>query len=63
MMADSASKGVALRADDIVAALARPHGFVPAARASQERTHFHGPTRHTFRNRPRAEHALLLRRA
>ena len=63
MMADSASKGVALRADDIVAALARPHGFVPAARASQERTHFHGPTRHAFRDRPRAEHALLLRRA
>ncbi len=62
LMADSASAGVALRAEEIVAALARPNGFVPAAKASQERTHFHGPTRHAFRDRPRAEHALLLRR-
>jgi hypothetical protein len=63
LMADSASNGVALRADEIVAALARPHGFVPAARASQERAHFHGPSRSAFRDRGRAEHALLLRRA
>jgi hypothetical protein len=63
LMADSAIAGVALRADEIVASLARPQGFIPAARASQERPHFHGPTMRAFRDRPRAEHALLLRRA
>jgi DNA modification methylase len=63
LMADSVAGGVPLRADEIVASLARAHGFIPAARASQERPHFHGPTRNSFRDRPRAEHALLLRRA
>lgn len=63
LMADSAVGNVALRADAIVASLARGCGFIPAARASQARTHFHGPTRHAFRDQPRAEHALLLRRA
>jgi hypothetical protein len=63
LMADSASGGVALRADEIVLSLARTHGFIPSARASQARPHFHGPTRHAFRDRPRAEHALLLRRS
>ncbi len=63
LMADSAVGGAALRADEIVASLARPSGFIPAARASQARAHFHGPTRHAFRDRPREEHALLLRRA
>jgi 16S rRNA G966 N2-methylase RsmD len=62
LMADSAARDTALRADEIVAALARPSGFVPAARASQEREHFHGPTRRAFRDGPRYEHALLLRR-
>ncbi|HEY2517289.1 MAG TPA: hypothetical protein VGI39_40730, partial [Polyangiaceae bacterium] len=63
LMADSAVGHTPLRADDIVAELARDHGFVPAARASQARPHFHGPTRHAFTDRPRAEHALLLRRS
>jgi hypothetical protein len=63
VMADSASGGTPLYADQIVADLARPHGFVPAARASQARAHFHGPSRHAFRDRPRSEHALLLRRS
>jgi hypothetical protein len=36
---------------------------VPAARASQLRPHFHGPTAKAFRDRPRAEHAILLRKA
>jgi hypothetical protein len=63
VMADSAVGSAPLRADEIVAELARPNGFVPAARASQERTHFHGPSRHAFRDRARREHALLLRRA
>lgn len=62
VMADSAVRGEALRADDLVADVAEGTGFVAAARASQERPHFHGPTQSAFRERARAEHALLLRR-
>jgi hypothetical protein len=62
VMADSAVGGVALRADEVAAEVGRACGFVPAARASQPRPHFHGPTAKAFRDRPRAEHALLLRR-
>jgi len=62
LMADSAVGNVALRADEIVASTARECGFFPAARASQFRPHFHGPTMAAFRTRPRAEHAILLRR-
>ncbi len=63
VMADSAVGDVALRADEIVAEAGRACGLVPAARASQSRPHFHGPTAKAFRPRPRAEHALLLRTA
>ena len=63
LMADSAIGRDALRADAIVAAVARTTGFVPAALASQPRPHFHGATQPAFRDEPRAEHALLLRRA
>jgi len=63
VMADSAVGGVALRADEIAADVGRACGFVPAARASQPRPHFHGPTANAFRDRPRAEHAILLRKA
>ena len=63
IMADSAVGSTPLRADAIVAGLARECGFVPAARASQARPHFHAPTARAFHDRPRAEHALLLRRA
>jgi hypothetical protein len=53
----------ALRADVIVADTADHVGsFVPVARASQARPHFHGPSSSAFRDAPRAEHALLLRR-
>ena len=62
VMGDSAVGDVALRADDIVARTALDHGFFPAARASQPRPHYHGPTLAAFHNRPRAEHAILLRR-
>jgi len=62
LMADSAVGDVALRADEIVASTARDCGFFPAARASQIRPHFHGPTMAAFRARPRAEHAILLRK-
>ena len=63
LLADSAVGGAALRADAMVAEVARTGGFVPAARASQARPHFHAPTAAAFRDRPRFEHALLLRRA
>ena len=62
MMADSAVGDVVLRADEIVAQVGRACGFIPGARASQERPHFHGPTMAAFSDRPRAEHAILLRR-
>jgi DNA modification methylase len=62
VMADSAVGGIALRADAIIADVARATGFFPAARASQPRPHFHSPTRDAFRDQPRFEHALLLRR-
>jgi SAM-dependent methyltransferase len=62
VMADSAVGEVALRADEIVAEAARACGLVPAARASQPRPHFHGPSVRAFRDRPRTEHALLLRK-
>ncbi len=63
LMADSAVAEVALRADEIVAEAARACGLRPAARASQPRPHFHGPSARAFRDRPRFEHALLLRKA
>ncbi|MCL2722967.1 MAG: site-specific DNA-methyltransferase [Polyangiaceae bacterium] len=54
----------ALYANDVVADVANHlQSLVPVARASQTRPHFHGPTASAFRDRPRAEHALLLRRA
>lgn len=62
MMADSAVGDVALRADEIVAETARACGLIPVACASQPRPHFHGPGQAAFRSRPRAEHAILLRR-
>lgn len=62
VLADSAVGRVAVRADEVVLAAARDCGFAPAARASQPRPHFHAPTAAAFRDRPRYEHALLLRR-
>jgi hypothetical protein len=63
VMADSAVGSVALRADEIVARTARDCGFEPVARASQQRTHFHTPSRKAFGTGSRAEHAILLRRS
>ncbi len=67
LIADSAVGGrgeppQALRADEAVAEAAVGTGFAPIAAASQERPHFHGPSARAFADRPRAEHALLLRR-
>ena len=63
VMADSAVGEVAIRAEEVVAEAGRACGLQPAARASQDRPHFHGPTAKTFRDRPRREHALLLRKS
>jgi hypothetical protein len=63
MMADSAVGDVAIRSDEVVSEVARACGLLPTARASQPRPHFHGPTAKAFRQRPRFEHALLLRKA
>lgn len=67
LIADSAAgrgRAEPIRADDVVARVAARGGeLVPVARASQARPHFHGPTADAFRDRPRLEHALLLRRA
>jgi len=63
LVADSAVDGVAIRAPASVAAVATGAGFVVVARASQARPHFHGPTADAFRDAPRAEHAIVLRKA
>ncbi len=71
LMADSATapsrrgdRPEALRADEIVADVASAGGLlVPVACASQARPHFHGASAAAFGDRPRAEHAILLRRA
>jgi hypothetical protein len=62
LVADSAVDGVALRGQMSVAAVAGDVGFTVVARASQARPHFHGPTVEAFRDAPRAEHAILLRK-
>lgn len=68
LIADSAVGGGktpphAIRADDVVARVAARGGELRAvARASQPRPHFHAATAAAFTDRPRLEHALLLRR-
>jgi hypothetical protein len=60
VVADSGSRGEALRADDIVAGEAKRAGFEPVAQASQARPHFHGETARSFAAEPRAEHAIVI---
>jgi SAM-dependent methyltransferase len=60
VLADSAVQDEALRADAILAAVARDTGFAVLARASQTRPHFHAGTARAFQDRPRAEHAIVL---
>jgi DNA modification methylase len=70
LLADSATavgpRGEAsqrLPADEIVDEVAkRGRAFESIARASQARPHFHAATSTAFRDKPRYEHALLLRR-
>jgi hypothetical protein len=60
VIADSALSGRALRADQLVAGLARESGLTVAARASQIRPNFHLPSRAAFAKEPRKEHVLVL---
>lgn len=60
VIADSAIAGRALRADVLTSELAHENGLELAARASQERPHFHLPSRVAFQKQPRKEHVLLL---
>jgi SAM-dependent methyltransferase len=63
LVADSAVRGEALRADVLLEGLAPAAGFAPVARASQHRPHFHGPTARAFEHAPRAEHAIALEKS
>jgi hypothetical protein len=63
LLADSVVAGAALYAVDLVRAAATGAGLAVAAVASQARPHFHGPSARAFARRPRAEHAIVLRRA
>ncbi len=69
LVGDSALRGprgaasYALRADELVAEAAEDTPLVPHARATQARPHFHEPSQDAFRERPRAEHLLLLVRS
>jgi SAM-dependent methyltransferase len=63
VIADSAVRHVALRADEIVEALAPKADLAVAAIASQARPHFHGPTREAFAAAPRREHLVALKRS
>jgi DNA modification methylase len=60
LVADSAVRGEALRADVLVAEAAPAAGFTWLARASQRRPHFHRPSERAFEASPRAEHAIAL---
>jgi DNA modification methylase len=60
VLADSAVRGQALRAPDVLSVSAEDTGLALVARASQPRPHFHGPTAPAFRDTPRWEHAIVL---
>jgi hypothetical protein len=60
LVADSAVRGEALRADTLLAELAPQAGLAWLARASQQRPHFHVAGARAFERAPRAEHAVAL---
>jgi len=62
LIGDSAVGAHAIRADEILAAVAPDAGFTLLARASQPRPHFHGPSSPAFRHGPRTEHAIVLQK-
>lgn len=62
IVADSTLSGRAVRADRLIAKLAAAASLRVAARASQERPHFHGASQSAFTDAPRGEHAILLQK-
>ena len=62
-IADTVLGDRAAFAEDMMVELVSRHGLDIVGRASQTRPHFHGPTRHAYRRRPRREHLLALRLA
>lgn len=60
MLADSVVGGRAYYADAWLPRLAAKAGFRLAARGSQLRLHFHGPTSRAFDKKPRREHLFVL---
>ncbi|MBI2393768.1 MAG: DNA adenine methylase [Deltaproteobacteria bacterium] len=62
VIADSAVRSMALRAETVVENLAPRADLEVVAIASQARPHFHTATRHAFADRPRREHLIALRR-
>jgi SAM-dependent methyltransferase len=59
-VADSTLSGRAVHADRLVEQMANANGLSVVARASQQRTNFHGASQQAFADRPRSEHLLLL---
>jgi hypothetical protein len=62
LIGDSSVGRTALRADEVVRDVAPAAGFHLVARASQVRPHHYGPGQAAFHDRPRYEHAILLRK-
>lgn len=62
VIADSAVRSMALRAEEVLANLAPKAGLDVVAIASQRRPHFHTRTQNAFADRPRREHLAALRR-
>ena len=60
VIGDSAVHGEALRADEIVAAVAPAGALTVVSRASQRRPHFHAPSAPAFERTPRCEHVIVL---
>ena len=63
LLADSVVGGAPLYADELLDALAPKTGFDLVAAAAQPRPHFHVKTSRAFAEKPRFEHAFLLRSA
>jgi DNA modification methylase len=62
VIADSALGSLPLIVDREITQLAPATGFKLCAVGSQQRPHFHEPTRRAFRGQPRHEHLIILRR-
>ncbi len=62
LIGDSSVSCSALRAEEVVGDVAPAKGFELVARASQARPHHYGPGQAAFRDRPRYEHVILLRK-